>query len=92
MGVEIKFQGKWHKIVAMRPEVKLPCNEATLPPYWELDNGIQIHSLNPQIEDKKKCDGFPIKFREKLYVLQNDLIYTINGWNYKPLGHINYER
>jgi len=64
MGVEVKFQGEWHKIVAMRPEVTLPCNDAKLPPYWELDNGVQIYPENPQIEDKRRCNGHPIEVRK----------------------------
>ena len=71
MGVEIKFQGNWHKIVALRAEVQLPCNDVTLPPYWELDNGLQIHPENGQIEDKRRCDGHPIEVR-KGYSIPND--------------------
>jgi len=62
MGVEIKFKGEWYKIISIRPETPLPCDGATLPPYWELDNGMQIHPANPQIEEKRRCKGYPIKF------------------------------
>lgn len=55
--LEVKFNGKWHLVVDGRPEMPLPAGMATLPPYLELDNGCQIHPLNPNVEKIREVKG-----------------------------------
>jgi len=55
--IEVKFNGEWHLVINARPETPLPAAQASLPPYLELDNGLQIHPENRHIEGIREVKG-----------------------------------
>jgi hypothetical protein len=54
--LEVKFNGQWHLVVGGRQEIVLD-KHCSLPPFLELDNGFQIHPLNPNIEKIREVKG-----------------------------------